>query len=289
MSDQSGGAGWWEASDGKWYPPELAATPPPPPPPPPPSASGGGAWAQNAGHWPPPSPSPSSSAGPAPLLGDGLVRALQVLMLVGAALSAVVAALAVLSLVRFGQWWTASGWTAWSEFDAWASADDAMSMVALFELLVWIPMVIVLMVWMNKAHKFGAWLNPGWHGWTSGWTVGGWFVPFANFVIPKRVLTDMERRTKSARTKESRPTPDVMSIGTLWWGALVAGLLLDRIGGRLLADALRDEIVPPSTIRWGYGFIAAGFVCATAAGVLGARYFGRFHRELKTAVDPVRL
>jgi len=33
MSEQSGGPGWWVASDGKWYPPHLqpAVMPPPPP------------------------------------------------------------------------------------------------------------------------------------------------------------------------------------------------------------------------------------------------------------------
>lgn len=42
MSDQSGGPGWWQASDDRWYPPELhpdyrpPASPPPPPPPAPP-------------------------------------------------------------------------------------------------------------------------------------------------------------------------------------------------------------------------------------------------------------
>jgi hypothetical protein len=35
MSDQSQGAGWWLASDGKWYPPESFSPPPPPPPIPP--------------------------------------------------------------------------------------------------------------------------------------------------------------------------------------------------------------------------------------------------------------
>jgi hypothetical protein len=32
MSDQSMGEGWWEASDGKWYPPHKKAGLPPPPP-----------------------------------------------------------------------------------------------------------------------------------------------------------------------------------------------------------------------------------------------------------------
>ncbi len=38
MSDVSGGSGWWQASDGKWYRPEQHPdyTPPPPPPPAPP-------------------------------------------------------------------------------------------------------------------------------------------------------------------------------------------------------------------------------------------------------------
>lgn len=30
MSDQQPGPGWWQASDGKWYPPEQATLPPPP-------------------------------------------------------------------------------------------------------------------------------------------------------------------------------------------------------------------------------------------------------------------
>ena len=31
MSDNSQGPGWWQASDGKWYPPQNQAAPPPPP------------------------------------------------------------------------------------------------------------------------------------------------------------------------------------------------------------------------------------------------------------------
>ncbi len=43
MSDVSQGPGWWQASDGKWYPPQPAAAPPPGPPPgPPPAPQWGG-------------------------------------------------------------------------------------------------------------------------------------------------------------------------------------------------------------------------------------------------------
>jgi hypothetical protein len=34
MSDVPQGEGWWQASDGRWYPPTQAPGPLPPPPPP---------------------------------------------------------------------------------------------------------------------------------------------------------------------------------------------------------------------------------------------------------------
>jgi hypothetical protein len=42
VSDVPQGPGWWQASDGKWYPPQPAATPPPVAPPPGPAPQWGG-------------------------------------------------------------------------------------------------------------------------------------------------------------------------------------------------------------------------------------------------------
>ena len=77
MSDTSQGEGWWQASDGKWYPPQRSPSPPPaasapppssqPPPPqpqpqpPPPGAASGGTDA-GAGKR----PKPPSGLDPAP-------------------------------------------------------------------------------------------------------------------------------------------------------------------------------------------------------------------------------
>lgn len=51
MSDRPEGPGWWQASDGRWYPPAGAA-----PPPPPPSSSGFGPPSSPGGFGPPPTP-----------------------------------------------------------------------------------------------------------------------------------------------------------------------------------------------------------------------------------------
>src|SRR4051794_8246353 len=48
MSEQPGGRGWWQASDGKWYPPEPWEDPSPPP----------GWWQAEDGQWYPPDEHP---------------------------------------------------------------------------------------------------------------------------------------------------------------------------------------------------------------------------------------
>jgi hypothetical protein len=79
VSDVSQGPGWWQASDGRWYPPQPAApmAPPPPPPGPPPAPQWGG----------PPVPSKSNRGC---LIALAVVGALVVLGSVAAAVLLVV-------------------------------------------------------------------------------------------------------------------------------------------------------------------------------------------------------
>jgi hypothetical protein len=68
MSDQSGGPGWWVASDGKWYPPDQA------PPVPPPET-----WAA-----PPPGPAPRAGLSSGAIAALVVAGVLGMLLLVGA-------------------------------------------------------------------------------------------------------------------------------------------------------------------------------------------------------------
>ena len=66
MSEQSGGPGWWQASDGKWYPPEQApsaAPTAPVPETPAPGGFGGPPPAGPPGGGPPPYVAPAGGAG----------------------------------------------------------------------------------------------------------------------------------------------------------------------------------------------------------------------------------
>ena len=96
MSDTSQGPGWWQASDGKWYPPQGAAATPPPPP----SAPTGAPTIPEAPPVPPPVPPGPTPYGPpggpaAPKQGmHGCLKAL----LIGGAIAVVLGILAVVAI-----------------------------------------------------------------------------------------------------------------------------------------------------------------------------------------------
>jgi hypothetical protein len=95
VSDYSNGPGWWQASDGKWYPPESApaSTPPPGYPQPDPFAQPGYQQStlspQQPAYQPPgayPQPGGYGYGGPQPPRTDGLAIGSLVSSIVGAVL-----------------------------------------------------------------------------------------------------------------------------------------------------------------------------------------------------------
>src|SRR4051812_11033540 len=90
MSDISQGPGWWQASDGKWYPPQQAPTAAPPPAAPPPQPQWGA---------PPPAPQAPQWGGPAPAKKGGNKGCLIALAVVGALLVVGIIATVVLVVV----------------------------------------------------------------------------------------------------------------------------------------------------------------------------------------------
>ncbi len=64
MAEQSGGEGWWQASDLKWYPPDQRVDRDllPPPLPPADQSPGPGYWMASDGNWYPPESPPGTAA-----------------------------------------------------------------------------------------------------------------------------------------------------------------------------------------------------------------------------------
>jgi hypothetical protein len=71
---------------------------------------------------------------------------------------------------------------------------------------------VVFIVWLYKARENLDLSGETGMRWAKGWTVGGWFIPVANFVIPARVVGEVVARSRPGAIR-SWTMPRVV----IWW------------------------------------------------------------------------
>lgn len=149
--------------------------------------------------------------------------------------------------------------------------------------LGWIAAFIVLLIWMNKAHKATQSLWAGARRWTSGWTVGGWFIPVAQFFIPKMVLNEVERIAAAPRSggwvADHWLRQKLSALGSASWILLAVGLLLNRFGAVVASEATLSQ----DEIRMSYILQGAGLLGVAASCGFGAMYVRRIGCRLSPA------
>ena len=165
-------------------------------------------------------------------------------------------------------------------YDTWTDRHDTFGAINAVLSMLWIGMFVVTIVWMNKAHKTTQRLWRGSRKWTSGWTVGGWFIPFANFVIPKKVLNEIERIATAPRTGgvvgSGWRQESTSALGWLWWIGFSLSIVFRTIGTGLLGDLTG----PDDDITAGYTTQAIGSFLTVAAMPFGALYIRGLARRL---------
>lgn len=314
MSDVQQGPGWWLASDGRWYPPESRPQPlPPPPVPAPPGGSGPTPVYQPFGT--PSAPTGPPSGPPAygqpaygqpgygqPAYGQppygavqrrsvssGLSGTIQGFFWAVCAFSILAAIGGLVSMVAFNTYWDTpiNSRAEDRAYDDWIAIDDGYSTLAGFAVLCGIVLFILVIIWSNGAHKTTQQLWFGDRKWSSGWTVGAWFIPFANAILPKLVLNEIERIALEPRaagqvgaTWRSR---SLVAVGNLWWFGLVAGLVVTQIGTSVGTEFESSA----SDIRASYVIGALGLTLIGISAIFGALYIRRLGRRLSP--DGIRL
>ncbi|WP_330186402.1 DUF4328 domain-containing protein [Dactylosporangium sp. AC04546] len=78
--------------------------------------------------------------------------------------------------------------------------------------------LVVFIVWLYLARDNFDRRNDNNVGWRKGWTIGGWFIPLANLVIPYLVVKEIFARSSPDRTWTSD------RVVTAWWLALIVSL-----------------------------------------------------------------
>ena len=218
MSDIQQGPGWWLASDGKWYPPQSEQLPPPPPPTMPAYVNG-----------------PNNGSQRIESVSQGLSVWLQVLLYISAGFM-VIAAFLIPSVISAAQnYYDASNSASNQAFYDWIDAEDRFAAFFGLYILVAMPVFVLLIVFLHRAHKSSQSLWAGHRKWSQGWAVGSWFIPFANFIIVPQVFREIDRIASAPRNAGrvddgwQRSKGDTQLI--LWWVLYGVGTILSYVYG----------------------------------------------------------
>jgi hypothetical protein len=147
------------------------------------------------------------------------------------------------------------------------AADDSVAGAYGFALFCEIALFVLLIVWLWRAYSNTRLFGAGPWRWGRGWTVGAWFIPLANLVIPKLLINDAWRGAdpRAEGNPGWRKLP-VAGVVTTWWILLAAGRVLLQVTDALytLPDASVDDLVRIDLVG---GLIA---LLCLAGSILGA-------------------
>lgn len=109
------------------------------------------------------------------------------------------------------------------------SSLDALDKTGIVLLAALVLQIVSLIGWTHANAKLAHEVNPGALTHSSGWAIGSWFVPFLNFVRPRRILSE------SLRIITSKPLEGLL---TIWWVLFI----IDALAGRA-SDAAFNKAV----------------------------------------------
>lgn len=138
-------------------------------------------------------------------------------------------------------------------------------LVILLRLPFYLATVVLFLVWLYRAHSNLYALMPTHLEFSSGWTVGWWFIPFANLVKPFQAVREVwwesdpdvpaEGPTFLTASLHSAPTYMVF-----WWFAWLTSNIASNIAGRVYDPDRLDTVVTS-----GIAFLIAGILSVIAA------------------------
>ena len=152
-----------------------------------------------------------------------------------------------------------------------AAAADGLYGLAAIGFLV---CIVLFLIWFNKAYKAADSRGATGTKWSSGWSVGGWFIPFANLVIPKLVMNEIDRI--------SHPGNDTPPIGEawkgrprltssdLWWASWILANIATGVEAVLSDSGATDDVVLWAAVGAGL-FAAAGGLLGWTVLTIGRR------------------
>lgn len=153
-------------------------------------------------------------------------------------------------------------------FEALDRADKQVGGAVVLVIVLMAATLVVMIVWMFRAAKNIQALSRTGATWGPGWTIGGWFIPGAWWVLPFIVASELYKGSDPERTvgnqwRTTKGNPMVWMWMACWIIAGIAWIALPRDLGNpaTLEDTLRDQ----RTV----GFVVAVFLLLSTVFAIG--------------------
>ena len=107
-------------------------------------------------------------------------------------------------------------------------ADDMVSSAVGISVLLMVATGIVFIIWQWRMAKNAELLGAREPRFSPGWSIGGWFIPFANFVIPVLIFQELWRASTPGARPESWKRESGSGLVALWWTVFLLSNLVVR-------------------------------------------------------------
>jgi hypothetical protein len=109
-----------------------------------------------------------------------------------------------------------------------ADADHEVRVVSVVIIVAVLVTAAVFITWLYRLRKDAGMFHPQLQERGAGWAIGGWFIPFANFVIPFLVTREVARALALpvGRYDQEPKQPPILAA---WWALWVVGAISNRI------------------------------------------------------------
>ncbi len=163
---------------------------------------------------------------------------------------------------------------------AWAMI---FGLLALFKFPVFIFTIVVFLVWLHRAHKNLLALRPTFLKYSSGWAVGWWFIPFANLVMPFKVVREVWWESDPNVPEDQMFLTESLHSAPTYMGFWWAFWLLGNFASNILDKVFDPEDIANAAANGALMIIAgsltiiAGILAIQVVWDISTRQAERFH------------
>lgn len=124
------------------------------------------------------------------------------------------------------------------------SSDSRQRMISIFAVIIYPVTAIAFLFWFYRAYKNLVLGEVAERKYSTRWAIGGFFIPFANLVIPYRVMAELWKGSHALSKDSPRSGWKELDLSAkvgVWWALFIIANFIEKIAGRFALHAISIE------------------------------------------------